>query len=174
MIWANYFRTIAHDVSLKSSCLSRSIGAVLVDSRNRIISTGYNGPPMNFPSCFQRLHDDDFLREQVGILGKGSLCEAKAICPRQLAGLESGEGLNMCTSVHAEMNALINARETPVGATLFVNSQIPCQRCLVHLINAGIETIWVTDEEVYDQESHYILAHCDINIKIYPNLGDSE
>lgn len=40
--------------------------------------------------------------------------------------------------VHAEMNALIFAREPVVGYTLFTYPFLSCDRCAVHMIQAGI------------------------------------
>lgn len=44
MDWDEYFMTIAEDVSLRSPDPHTKHGCVLVDTNNRIVSTGYNGP----------------------------------------------------------------------------------------------------------------------------------
>ena len=44
MDWDEYFMTIADDVSLRSPDPHTKHGCVLVDTNNRIVSTGYNGP----------------------------------------------------------------------------------------------------------------------------------
>lgn len=49
MDWNTYFMGIAHSVALKSKDPNTKVGAVIVDSGNRIISTGYNGFLPNFP-----------------------------------------------------------------------------------------------------------------------------
>jgi len=43
--WDNYFMNIARAVALRSEDPKTKVGAVIVDSDNRIISTGYNGAP---------------------------------------------------------------------------------------------------------------------------------
>jgi dCMP deaminase len=43
------FMRLAHAVSDGSPDPKTQVGAVLVDSKNRVISTGYNGPPAGFP-----------------------------------------------------------------------------------------------------------------------------
>lgn len=43
--------------------------------------------------------------------------------------------------VHGEMNALIHAREKVEGYTLFTYPFLPCDRCAVQMIQAGIKTI---------------------------------
>lgn len=40
--------------------------------------------------------------------------------------------------VHAEINALIFARGIPEGATLYTYPLMPCERCVVQLLQAGI------------------------------------
>lgn len=40
--------------------------------------------------------------------------------------------------VHAEMNAILNAHEPVVGCTLYIWPWMPCGRCAVHVIQAGI------------------------------------
>ena len=48
--WDSYFHKICTAVSSKSPCLSRNIGAIIVRDKS-VISTGYNGPPRNYPHC---------------------------------------------------------------------------------------------------------------------------
>lgn len=43
--------------------------------------------------------------------------------------------------IHAEMNAILTARETLVGYTAYIYPFSPCERCAVHLIQAGIKRI---------------------------------
>lgn len=43
--------------------------------------------------------------------------------------------------IHAEQNALLNAREVLQGCTSYVNPLPPCDRCAAHLIQAGIEQV---------------------------------
>ena len=45
--WDHYFMEIARVVSKRSTCLRRSVGAVIVKNR-QIVATGYNGTPSGF------------------------------------------------------------------------------------------------------------------------------
>ncbi|MGI6442718.1 MAG: deoxycytidylate deaminase [Synergistaceae bacterium] len=47
--WDIYFSQIASVVATRSTCLRRSVGAVLVKNR-QILSTGYNGAPKKISS----------------------------------------------------------------------------------------------------------------------------
>ena len=43
--------------------------------------------------------------------------------------------------VHAEMNAILSARESLNGYTLYTVPFMPCDRCFVHVIQAGIKRV---------------------------------
>ena len=45
--------------------------------------------------------------------------------------------------IHAEMNAILHAREPLHGYTLFSFPLPPCDRCMPHIIQAGITTVVV-------------------------------
>lgn len=56
--------------------------------------------------------------------------------------------------VHAEMNAILTARESLVGYTLYTTPFMPCDRCFVHVIQAGIERV-VFPTATAEQESRW-------------------
>lgn len=43
--------------------------------------------------------------------------------------------------VHCEMNALLNAREPLLGYTIYIYPLMSCDRCAVHLVQAGIRRV---------------------------------
>lgn len=47
--------------------------------------------------------------------------------------------------VHAEMNAIMSARESIHGYTLFTWPIQPCERCMPHIIQSGIRQLVVQD-----------------------------
>lgn len=49
--WDTYFLLIAKAVSARASCPRASVGAVVVNEDNRILSTGYNGAPADEVHC---------------------------------------------------------------------------------------------------------------------------
>lgn len=46
--------------------------------------------------------------------------------------------------VHGEMNAILSARESLSGYTLYTVPLMPCDRCFVHVIQAGIKRVVFT------------------------------
>lgn len=124
-----YYMNIAVQVSLRSTCMRRKVGAVIVKD-NRILSTGYNGAPSGLPNCI-----DDCSR-----------------CYRSAHNIPSGQLLDMCYAVHAEQNAIMNALKTGEdlkGATLYVNTY-PCVTCFKLTVQSGIKEVYYIDE--YENE----------------------
>ena len=116
--WDSYFMEMAQVASKRSTCLRRSVGAVIVKDK-RILATGYNGTPKGMAHC-----------ETVG-------------CLRTKLNVPSGKMHELCRGIHAEQNAVIQAAVYGVsvdGATLYCTHQ-PCVVCTKILINAGIRRI---------------------------------
>jgi dCMP deaminase len=106
-------------VARRSTCLRRSVGAVLVKNK-RILATGYNGAPAGLRHC-----------EEVG-------------CLRENSSIPSGVRHELCRGLHAEQNVIIQAayHGIPIqGATLYCTNK-PCVICSKMLINSGIEVIY--------------------------------
>lgn len=61
--WDEYFYRLCVTVASNSKCLSRKIGAVIVNGHT-IISTGYNGPSRDVRRCDERWFvDDEIIKE---------------------------------------------------------------------------------------------------------------
>lgn len=174
--WDSYFYNICEVVAQKSPCLSRKIGAVLVYD-NLIVSTGYNGPPRGIPHCgHDRFMKDKALTNGIENFLASSVKSTAAMvttrfyseCPRRVLGYESGEGMQWCPAQHAEENAISNAAFLGVsieGATLYMNSVTPCQKCFGTLINVGIIEVVVKDTTHYDKHSQFLIENSDIEIR---------
>lgn len=138
--WDEYFMDIAQLVSKRSTCLRRSVGAVLVKDK-RVLATGYNGVPSGIRHC-----------SEVG-------------CLREQMNIPSGERVELCRGLHAEQNAIIQAALHGVsvkGATLYVNLH-PCILCTKMIINAGIVQIFY-EEGYSDQLSIEMLEESKIKV----------
>ena len=163
--WDKYFYEVCKTIAMKSPCLSRKIGAILVRDKS-IVSTGYNGPPRGIPHCGH----DRFMKDKT-LSNLSQIYPPKAIattCPRRLLGYKSGEGMQYCIAQHAEENAVSNAARLgvqTVGTTLYMNSVIPCQKCFGTLINAGIVEIVIEDLKHYDRHTELMINNSDITIR---------
>jgi len=128
--WDKYFLDVCKSVASNSKCFSRNIGAILVRD-NVVIATGYNGPPRGALRCDQRWRDpNDPIR--AALFAKGyneeSLLNTSGKCPRRVLGFASGERLDLCPAVHAEVNCVTAAARLGTSvknSTLYMNAQVP-------------------------------------------------
>ena len=130
-----YYLGLAKEVAKRSTCLRRRYGAVIVN-HDQIISTGYVGAPRGSKNCIDVGH-----------------------CPREKAGVPSGERYELCRSVHAEMNAVIHAaRGDMAGGTVylvglapdtdtFLDDSEPCRLCKRVIINSGLKYVYAQQGE---------------------------
>lgn len=164
-----YFRAVAHIVKERSKCLSRKIGAVIANG-DTIISTGYNGPPRGMAHCDKRHLYDSKLKACYDLVGFDYLTREVTECPRRILGYQSGEGLDLCPAVHAEVNAIINAGRNGVscvGASMYLTCEIPCKNCLIAIVNAGIEKVYIENRGTYDDLTSYVLSESNLLIQSY-------
>lgn len=131
---SQYYIDIARSVAMRSTCLRRRFGAVIVKN-DQIISTGYNGAPRQTTNCID--------------LG---------YCYRQQLNIPSGQNYELCRAVHAEMNAVIHAsRLDMVDSDLYlvglevetgelVAEIMPCLLCKRVIINAGVSRVILPEQ----------------------------
>jgi dCMP deaminase len=115
--WDEYFIQIAQIAKTRSTCIRRQVGAVLVNDKHQIISTGYNGVPRGIKHC------------------------TVESCTKLYE--KSGEKNELCPAVHAELNAILqaaNAGISPEGTTLYSTTR-PCSNCTMAIINVGIKKV---------------------------------
>jgi len=124
------FIEIANQVSMRSTCLRRRYGAIIVSVDGRIVSTGYNGAPRHRANCTD--------------LG---------VCLREELKIKPGTHYELCRAVHAEANAIINGNPLDiVGGTIYLAGTDaatgsptphlePCAMCKRLILNAQIKRV---------------------------------
>lgn len=125
-----YYLGIAKEVARRGTCFRRSIGALIVRD-DQIISTGYVGAPRK-------------TRDSV----------EHGFCLRDRLGIPHGQRYELCRSVHAEQNAIINAARAGVsllGGDMYIFGSapdtgapvnaFPCFICKKMIINADLERV---------------------------------
>lgn len=123
-----YFLRIAQEVATRGTCLRRQYGAVLVDQDGWIVSSGYCGMPSDLPDCTESGH-----------------------CWRTDHNIPSLQNYDKCYSVHAEINALMQAGKKSRGSFIYLacydlatNKETPgypCLGCAKALQNARVELV---------------------------------
>jgi len=133
-----YYLDIASKITGRAACLRRVSGVVIVRD-DQIISTGYTGSPRKTLDCIERGH-----------------------CLRDKLKIPSGQRYELCASVHAEQNAIINAARAGVSLLngdmyIFARTRrgrkidaFPCFICKKIIVNSGlIRVVCSTDDGKY-------------------------
>ncbi len=157
-----YFMDLAHHVARRSTCIRRSVGAVIVKDKN-LLTTGYNGAPRGVTHCVL-----------TGCIRMGNpnleLYEVKT--SREIKDffshypeIPSGQNHELCTGVHAEQNAIIQAAYFGLsikGSDVYITT-FPCVICARMIINSGIRRV-LFDSEYIDPLSRELLEESGISI----------
>lgn len=151
--WDNIWMTVAEVIATKSWCVRAQVGAVIVTPDNRIVATGYNGPP-------------------AGMLRPSARCDAW--CPRARGEVDVTSthvyGLT-CPTVHAEANALLwSDRSIVRGGTMYVTHAV-CHDCVKLIANSGVAAVVMTvhvpeDDHRRPDETVAFLRNCDIIVAV--------
>ena len=145
--WDEYFMLQAELAKLRSNCLTRHVGAVIVRN-HRQIATGYNGTPPGVKNCFE----GGCKRCQLRMEGK----------------IESGASLDRCLCNHAEANAIMHCAilgiETGTEGAILYTTFVPCLECTKMAITIGIKKIVCLD--TYPETDYGLLEEAGINVSI--------
>jgi len=143
----DYYLRVAETVSLRSTCLRRRYGAIIVNN-DEIVGTGYNGSARGEFNCSDG--------------GAES-------CFRKRNNIPQGEQYEKCVAIHAEVNAIISAgRKLCQGASLYlfgvdlvtgvdIHSPEPCVMCARLIKNAGIKEV-ITNAGTFPVERRMVFS----------------
>lgn len=140
--WDAYFMRLADLAALRSNCMKRRVGCVIVKD-NRVVATGYNGTPRHLTNC-----------------NEGG-------CSRCNQGHGSGAGLSTCLCLHAEENALLEAgRDRIAGenSILYCNT-CPCLTCSIKIVQSGIKQVVYAQSYSMDEQSHRVMSEARIVLR---------
>jgi dCMP deaminase len=122
-----YYLNIAKEIAQRSTCFRAKGGAIIIKD-DSIVAAGYIGAPRKTRDCLER-----------------------GECLRDKLKIPHGQRYELCRSVHAEMNCIINAARAGVsllGGDIYLWTQdredkpvetFPCFLCKKMIINAGLE-----------------------------------
>jgi dCMP deaminase len=124
-----YYLEIAKQIAQRSTCFRLKAGAIIVKD-DQIISTGYIGAPRETKDCLER-----------------------GECLRNKLNISHGQRYEVCRSVHAEQNAIINAARAGVSVlngNMYLYAEngqgekvdsFPCYICKKMIINSGLTSV---------------------------------
>jgi dCMP deaminase len=118
--WDSYFMSIAYLTSLRSNCIKRKVGCIIVKN-NRVLSQGYNGTPSALKNCFD------------------------GGCKRCSDNSSAGTNLDLCLCLHAEENALLYISQSDLFGSTLYSTLIPCLGCTKKIIQCGISKVYFHD-----------------------------
>lgn len=121
--WLDTWMAVADVIAQRSLCVRRQAGTVLVDRLDRVIATGYNGPPARMRSKFA-----------------GQLSEpCSEWCPRSQSG--GSMSYDDCVAIHSEVNALMFADRSRLEHGAAYITSMPCLTDAKNLSNSGVDLV---------------------------------
>ena len=130
-----YYLDIAKQVAERATCFRNKGGAIIVRD-NVILATGYIGAPRKTKDCFER-----------------------GECLRDKLKIPHGRNYEICRSVHAEQNCIINATRSGasiLGGDMYIYHRdregkeidsFPCFICKKMIINTGLNRVICSTKE---------------------------
>lgn len=109
-----WFMEISEVTAKRATCPRRQVGAVIVDHKGYVLSTGYNGTPNGIAHCIDE--------------------------PCEGAHCASGSGLDLCQALHAEQNAIARLKEPFAAETMYVTTA-PCMSCTKLALATSIKRV---------------------------------
>jgi len=146
---SKYLMGMAKGASEKATCHSRKIGSVIWFPKTDETVVGWNGPPV-VEDC-----------SEIAGTEKGK-------CPRKGA---TGENLNICPAVHAEIRAILRAKKSVEGCYMYLWCGMPCKDCMKECAEAGIKRIYCLARDFSDHEKRMASEH--YNFELSEKIADA-
>jgi dCMP deaminase len=132
--WDETWLEVARAIAKRAPCSRARVGAVVVSSSDRIVATGYNGPPAGMERPWQ----DDCNGLEAGWCVRGKFGPAR----------EALTSYHDCPTIHAEANALLFCdRREREGGTIYVTGMV-CFTCAKLIGNSGLAQVVIGLEDV--------------------------
>ncbi len=140
---------MAYAVGRRSKCIKRRVGAVIVDGKMRVLSTGFNAVPMGLKDCEQQIGNcyrankkaklrSDIHKRIISDFPNGEIKITDDI-------ISKFKILELCRALHAEENAILSLVGHSFGtdlsdATLYTTTY-PCNLCANKIVQVGIKHV---------------------------------
>lgn len=156
----------AHSAKLRSACMSRQVGAAVVDVGGNIVATGTNEVPMAGGGVYGKAESNAAVHDHRCVFRETKFCssnreqneiidelvdtfptllqdQGRAAVVQKIRETKLGGLIEFSRAVHAEMDALLTAARigvSAIGARLFVTT-FPCHYCARHIVSAGVDEV---------------------------------
>jgi len=155
----------AYSASLKSACLSRQVGAAIVNKEGNVISLGWNDVPkfggglytsdvlndqrciFHGAKCYNDIHKSNLIDDIVNIVSdKMDVSQEIKVELARLIQKETRAGsiIEFSRAIHAEMEAILGLARSQGNSThscVLYTTTFPCHNCARHIIAAGIKRV---------------------------------
>ena len=161
----------AYGARMQSSCLSRQVGAALLDQHGAVVATGTNEVPRAGGGVYGGIHapnqsgdpdpKDDFrcfvhnkyctntkeqnsiIEDLISSIDELGICKDSTDLRKRIRNSRIGQLLEFSRSVHAEMDALLSAGRSGITTigTRLFVTTFPCHSCARHIVTAGVEEV---------------------------------
>lgn len=160
--------TMAYANSLRSSCMQRKVGALIIDEYGNVFSSGYNEVPISerpcrntYGKCYRK-----YLREGIEVDLSETLNDESLTRSVSEIVKKHSKMLDYCRALHAEESAIVNMARLSVStelskATLYTTTY-PCNLCANKIAHVGIKNI-IYFEPYPQTEAKAILAAHQVN-----------
>lgn len=138
---------VAYAISMRSSCLKRKVGAIIVDFAGDVFSSGYNEVPAanntckyEYGMCYRDKLKEDYKESLVKTIdGEENQNKAYDIFKKNF------KILDYCRALHAEENAILNVARVGASSALptstLYTTTYPCNLCANKIAQVGIKHI---------------------------------
>ena len=127
--WDEYYVNMLAAVKLRATCPRRQCSAIVVDSQNNILSTGYNGAPRGLPHCVDEPCGGE--RDRPG-------------------------DVSNCIAVHSEENAVLQLGVSDMRMKTMYCTNKPCFHCAKIICQTSITRVLYL-EDYADQRGEKLL-----------------
>jgi len=179
---------VAYTASLRSQCIKRRVGAVILDEKkDAILAVGYNENPPPIEPCiskydqcyrdiykvkyFERLENSRQTCPKCGRLLKDSkppfLCQG---CGFDLDKHFIGDkALNRCTALHAEEKAILSIGSRNIEGCTIYTTTFPCFSCAQKIVYSKLASV-VYVEPYPDPDSVDLLKEAGVSVRKFEGV----
>lgn len=161
----------AYGARMRSACLSRQVGAALVDRQGNVIATGTNEVPRagggvyggffiehsdadlvpirdhrcvsSTSYCSNTREQNEIIRDMLGSISEFMQYKGNDDLLKRIRKTRIGQLIEFSRAVHAEMDALLSAARQGISSegTRLFVTTFPCHNCARHIVAAGVDEV---------------------------------